>query len=82
MANKPTTKQGSGSIYTKRQQKRLNRRDGGGKQMKKRATYATVTDMTFGRKPAPAGCLPQLVVPIPRTKREKYSGSPYAEVAA
>jgi hypothetical protein len=78
MASQGKGQQGiGGSIYTKRQQKKMNRRDGGGKQMKRRATYATVTDMEFGRKPAPAGCLPQFAVPLPRTKREKYRlGSP------
>ncbi len=75
--SKASSPQGrNGSIYTRRRVKRRGNRDGGGKQMKRRSVFATVTDMMYGGSPQP-GTLPQLRVPVPRTKREKYMlGSP------
>lgn len=49
----------------------LGARDGGGKQMKRRGTYATVASLS-GPQP-PVGCsIREIKCPIPRTKREKY----------
>jgi hypothetical protein len=77
MADNKNAPQGpGGSLFTRKQQKRKGS-NGGGKQMKIRATYATVTDLRFGIAPQP-GMLPQVRVPIPRTRREKYLlGSPF-----
>ncbi len=69
-----------GSIYTKAQL-RMKTRDGGGKRLKKRSVFGSVTDMVHGPAPKP-GLLPQVKVPAPATKREKYSGSPFKAVAA
>ena len=65
------------SIYTKYQSQTRNSRDGGGKQLKRRKVFATVTDMQHGIHAKGAGLLPQVRVPVPATKREKYSGSPF-----
>lgn len=78
MASQGKQMQGlTGSIYTRRKQKQGAHKDGGGKQMKRRAVFGSVTDLAHGRQAQP-GCLPQLTVPCPATKREKYHlGSPY-----
>ena len=80
MSKRTDTPQGNnGCIWSRyrRKIKGIGGRDGGGKQMKLRATFATVTDMERGAKPAPPGMLPQLRVQIPRTKRQRYHlGSP------
>ena len=61
----------TGSIWSKYRQKKRHSRDGGGKQMRRRSVFATVTDMSGGVPQGP-GLLPQTKVPVPRTRREKY----------
>lgn len=61
----------------RRAQKRNASKDGGGKQLKRRGVFATVTDYERGRiKVKGQEDFPQSAVPIPATKREKYSGPP------
>lgn len=83
MSKRTDAPQGNnGSIWSRyrRKQKGVGGRDGGGKQMKVRSTFATVTDMERGAKPPPPGMLPQMRCPIPRTRREKYLlGAPKAK---
>jgi hypothetical protein len=62
-----------GSVWTRYRQKKkgIGGKDGGGKQMKRRSTYATVAS-PHG-PPAKAGLsIREIRCPIPRTRREKY----------
>lgn len=72
--SKSQTMQGTGgSVYTRYQRKKhgIGSRDGGGKQMKRRSTYATVASPN-GPQPGAGLNIREVRCPIPRTRREKY----------
>lgn len=74
MANKAQAMQGiGGSIWSRyrRKLKGIGGRDGGGKQMKRRATYATVASPD-GPTPVAGLTIKEVRCAIPRTRREKY----------
>ncbi len=73
--NKSNGPQGphGGHVRTKYRRKTLGigSRDGGGKQMKRRATYATVASPN-GPQPTVGNTIREIKCPIPRTRKEKY----------
>lgn len=75
MASQGTSRQGGhgGWIYSayRRKLKGIGPKDGGGKQMKRRAVYATVAS-PLGPQPAAGLTLREIRCPVPRTRREKY----------
>ncbi len=61
--------------YINRRNKNMARKDGGGKQLKRRTRYSTVTCRIHGKIPSGTGyTLPELRCPIPRNKREQFGG--------
>lgn len=64
------------SIYSRKQTQKKHSRDGGGKQLKKRTRYATVHCDRHGRQAGDGRLFREVSVPLPKTRREQYSGCP------